>query len=687
MMMRICENKRFQKLMKNHYKKWIVLAAVPAVLVTAAGIGLHRWGLEHAKFMSGGQPHPANCIPCHVTPQRKGPVAALFNRTYLSPLKLAITPDGSAVLATAQESDLLLVYDLADEKVTARIPVGARPHTVVVDKAGDRAYVSNHWTNTVSVVDLRKLQVTDTLLVGSGPSGLDLTPDGRYLYVANSFTSDVSVIDLESGEEIRRLSAGNFPVGVKCSPDGRWVYVSNRRSNPVPFRTPPKTELTLIDAHTRRVAERKLLESAYIMENVTFTPSGDLALMTIIRPKNLVPSAQVEQGWMINQGFAVIETGPGGRVAQLLLDEPNSFYADPYDVVVSPDGRRAYVSHGGVDRISVVDLDAVRELMAGASEEQLRAYANDMGLSSRYVLGRIPTLHNPRGLALSPDGNRLYVAERFSDEIAVIDADRMERIAGFDLGGPKTVTMVRHGARLFYNSGGTFHGQYSCSTCHPDGHEDGLTWDLTGMGRDLENTISLLDVNNTSPFKWNGKNVSIYMQCGMRFSRFVTRTESYNTRDLNALVGYIHRELRQHPNPYQLPGGQLTEAQQRGREIFERTHDNYGREIPVRERCVTCHPVPYFTDRTRADVGTIFETDNPMPFDTPKLNNIAFSAPYLHDGRATTLEEIWTVYGEKDKHGIVNDMTKMQLNDLIEYLRSIGPAETYTRNQIKHGKL
>lgn len=673
--------------MKRNTKKWIILAGIPVSLIGIAVYILHLWGLEHAKFMSGGQPHPSNCIPCHVTLQRTGLVASLLNRQYLSPLKLAVTPDGQTILATAQESDLLLVYGLGADKVVKRIPVGERPHSVVIDKEGRYAYVSNHWSGTVSVVNLEEGSEAGTLTVGHGPSGLDLTPDGRYLYVANSFNSDVSVVNLETREEIRRLSAGNFPVGVKCSPDGKLVYVTSRRSNPVPFRTPPRTELTVIDADTRRVAERKILESAYIMENVTFTPSGDLALLTIIRPKNLVPSAQVEQGWMINQGFAVVETGPGGRIAQLLLDEPNSFYADPYDVVVSPDGRRAYVSHGGVDRISVIDLDAVRALMAGATDDQLRAFANDMGLSSRFVISRIRTQHNPRGLVLSSDGSRLYCAERFSDAVAVIDTDIMERIAGLDLGGPKTVTMVRHGARLFYNSGGTFHGQYSCSTCHPDGHEDGLTWDLTGMGRDLENTISLLDVNNTSPFKWNGKNVSIYMQCGMRFSRFVTRTESYNTRDLNALVGYIHRDLRNHPNPYQLPGGELTEAQQRGKELFERTHDNYGREIPERDRCVTCHPAPYFTDRTRADVGTIFETDNPIPFDTPKLNNIAFSAPYLHDGRAATLEEIWTVYGEEDKHGVVNDMTKMQLNDLIEYLRSIGPAETYTRNQIKHGKL
>jgi cytochrome c peroxidase len=52
------------------------------------------------------------------------------------------------------------------------------------------------------------------------------------------------------------------------------------------------------------------------------------------------------------------------------------------------------------------------------------------------------------------------------------------------------------------------------------------------------------------------------------------------------------------------------------------------------------------------------------------LTNIALTAPYLHDGSAHSLEEIWTVYNHTDKHGRTNDLTKDELNDLIEYLRT-----------------
>ena len=46
-------------------------------------------------------------------------------------------------------------------------------------------------------------------------------------------------------------------------------------------------------------------------------------------------------------------------------------------------------------------------------------------------------------------------------------------------------------------------------------------------------------------------------------------------------------------------------------------------------------------------------------------------APYLHDGRAKTLEEIWTIYQKDDKHGVSSYWSKEQLNDLVEYLKTI----------------
>ena len=69
-------------------------------------------------------------------------------------------------------------------------------------------------------------------------------------------------------------------------------------------------------------------------------------------------------------------------------------------------------------------------------------------------------------------------------------------------------------------------------------------------------------------------------------------------------------------------------------------------------------------------MGTKQALDRQGKFDVPHLNNIYDSAPYLHNGMANTLEEIWDV-DPYDTHGYTNDMTKDQLNDLIEYLKTL----------------
>lgn len=656
------------------------------MLLIFALIQGYRYSTKHVAKVNAGQPHPLNCISCHVYPQRNGLIAEYLNEEYLSPLNITVSPKGDRLYVTAQDGDALLIVDPDQRKVISKIEVGKFPHSVVLSKDSKTAYVSNQWSYNIYVIDLEKNLITDTLIAGIGPAGMVIDEENN-LYVANTYSSDMSIINLNTGEEIRRLMTGNRPMSIALSPDGNDVYISSRRSIDVPYRTEPKTEITIADTKSQRIIERRYFSSAHIMENVAVTPQGDLAIVTLIRPKNLVPSVQIEQGWMINHGIGIIETAKDGRVVQFLLDEPNAFYPDPFDVVISPDGNKAYVSHSGADIVSVIDINEIRKLLSGGTDADIAAYANHMGLSSRYVIKRIQTGPNPKGLALSPDGRKLYVAERYADRISVIDTESYETLEFIDLGGPKKTTVTRKGARLFTNASHTFHNQFSCYTCHPDGHEDGLIYDLTGTGRDLANVQTLRDLHGTSPFKWNGKNVSIYMQCGMRFSKFVTRTESFSPDNLDALVAYILQELTHPPNPYQLESNQLTSYQQRGKMIFERTITNGGTPIPVGNRCITCHPAPNFTNRRVSDVGTGLSNDVFQQFDSPNLNNVYESAPYLHDGRAATLEEIWTKFNDEDQHGVANDMTKDQLNDLIEYLKCLGPARTYDGVEILKSEL
>ncbi len=72
-------------------------------------------------------------------------------------------------------------------------------------------------------------------------------------------------------------------------------------------------------------------------------------------------------------------------------------------------------------------------------------------------------------------------------------------------------------------------------------------------------------------------------------------------------------------------------------------------------------------------LGAYFYMDAGLPsavFDAPHLTNIAYSAPYLHNGASHTLDEIWTRFNMVNRHGATTDLTRQQLNDLIAYLKS-----------------
>jgi len=657
--------------MKRHY---ILLLTVGLLIL----IGLilvprgHRLARAHVNSKTAVEDHPLLCTSCHLHHQKEGLIANLVNADYFSPLNLAVSKDGSRLYVVAQDGDCVLVIDTEKRKVLHKIKVGDQPHSVILDKTEEFAYVSNQWSDNVSVVNLAELKVTDTLKTGSGPAGLILSANGRFLYVVNSYASSISVIDLQTREERKRLTAGNNPTGIELSPTGKVLYVTSRRALIAPYGDTLMTELTEANDSSQRIVAHKNIESAYLMENIAFTPTGDLAIMTLIRPKNLVPSIQVEKGFMMTHGIGIVEQKTG-RVVQLLLDEPNAYYPDPFDIVVSPDGKRAFVSHSGVNTISVVDIDAIRNLIAESTPEMLKTYENNLGISSRYVVTRIPTGANPKGLVLSSDGKRLYVAEHLEDRITVINTESLEIENTIDLGGPRRITVNRQGRRLFNNAGHTFQNQYSCYTCHPDEHEDGLVYNMASkdMGRNLTNTQSLRDIGETPPYKWSGKNQTVYKQDGMRFSTVLTRTEQFSYKDLDAISAYIMTGIPYPPNLLFNPTGELNAAQLRGKAVFERSKDNFGNDIPENNRCITCHAGPYYTNLKLADVKTLAASDDSILFDTPHLNNIYASAPYLHDGRAKTLEEIWTIYGKADKHGLANDMTKNQLNDLIEYLKSL----------------
>ena len=283
--------------------------------------------------------------------------------------------------------------------------------------------------------------------------------------------------------------------------------------------------------------------------------------------------------------------------------------------------------------------------------------------------------------------NVIQVGEQRSQLLGV-EALRAEKIlgdAGAALRGEVGVLAIpfvgrrftnppqRRGEQLFHAAKYCFQGQFACATCHPNSHLDGLAWNLETpqLGRDRVANRTLRGIRETAPYKWNGRNPDLATQCGPRIAKFLFRSEGFNAQELESLVTYVS-SIALAPNRHLATDRQLTDAQERGKAIFYRQSTNDGREIPVEKRCDTCHPAEtHYTARFSTDVGSATKFDTSGVFDIPQLERVYEDAPYLHNGEALTLEEIWTVYNNHDTHGVTSDLSKEQLNDLIEFLKTL----------------
>ncbi len=586
---------------------------------------------------------------------------------YLTPVELKFSPDGSKLYVVCEDDDSLLAVDVRAQHVLAKVKVGHKPKDIATSPDGKTLYVTNEWDDTVSEIDAASFSVRRTLPTGWGPVGVTTDRTGKVLYVANSVGNDVSVLDLTAGVELKRLASWRSPHNLLLSRDGRRVYVANILGHLGSPNEPPVSELTVIDTEKQRVSERIQIPGVLELRHIAEAPGtkGGYLLVPVMRPKNLNPLIQVAGGWILTHGMVVVKVGgtdgvtpEKSSVTQILLDDVDQYFAGTNGVAFTPDGRLALVTSSEADTVSAIDTAKLERRLREVPAEEL---ANRLDSAKEIVARRLETGANPTGIAISRDGRSAYVVNRLGDSLTVVDIARQQVRGTIDLGGPKELSKLRRGEQMFHAARFCFQGQFACSTCHPDNHIDGVAWNLETpqLGRDRVANRTLRGIAETAPYKWNGHNPDLETQCGPRIAKFLFHSEGFNAAQLSDLVAFI-KAIPLPPNRHLAADGQLTPAQEHGRAIF------------FQKSCDNCHtPATHYTARTSFDVGTATKYDTSGLFDVPQLDRIVQRPPYLHSGEALSLEELWTIYNPQDRHGVTSDMSKEDLNDLIEFLKSL----------------
>jgi YVTN family beta-propeller protein len=575
------------------------------------------------------------------------------------------TVGNSRVWVVNQDNNSVSVFDAVTYARLAEIAVGLAPRSVALAPDG-RAWVVNKDAATISIVSPTSLSVAETLTLpfGSQPFGIVFSPAANRAYVVLSGSGSLLALDGTTGAQVGMLAVGANARHVTIDGAGANLYVSR-------FVTPAQPGESLGVVQTQGAGGEVLVVDA-----------NALSLeQTIVLQHSNKPDAE-NQGAGVPNYLGAVAIAPDGSTGVVPSKQDNigrgtlrsgvnlnfqntvRAISSRLDLVGNVEDHARRIDHDNAGLASAAVYDRFGIYLFVALETSREVAVVDAYASTE--LFRIDTGRAPQGLALSPDGRRLYVSNFMDRTVDAYDLSQLQDTGQWTaprLASRATVTTERLaanvllGKQLFYDARDTRlarDGYISCASCHSEGGADGRTWDLTGMGEGLRNTISLRGTaaahgrahwssNFDEVQDFEGQIRSLAGGTGlMTDAAFNTGTRSQPlgdpkagvSADLDALAAYVASLNEFVLSPYRTSAGALTTEAQTGRSIFKR------------ENCAACHTGAAFSDSSTNvlhDIGTLKPTSGmrlgaPLTgIDTPTLRSVWQTAPYLHDGSAPTI--------------------------------------------------
>ncbi len=529
-------------------------------------------------------------------------------------------------------------------KLLRSYPVNETPTGILLD--GDKAYVTTFETEgKLQVLSLASGEVEAAITTGSGACHPMFGADKNFVYVCNQFEGSVSEVDLSGRKVSRKVKVLREPKSAVFSKDGKYMYVTN-------FLPAQRADVDYVAACVSvvemegftKVKDIKLANGSNALRGICIAPDGKYVYVSHNLGRFAVPTSQLQQGWMNTSAFSVIDADKQEFVGAVVVDEPERGAAGIWSIAC--DNDNIYISHSGTHEVSVIDHPALRE--------KFDAYPNkamlDYDLNFLYgIRERISLQGNgPRCMTLA--GGKLFIPTYFADVLNVMDTDTRE-ITAVELNPGRTESDINKGEKYFNDASHCFQNWQSCNGCHPgDARTDGMNWDLMNDGvGNPKNCKSMLFSHVTPPNMISGirAHAEAAVRAGYNFIQFFDVSEE----DAVCVDEYL-KSLRPVPSPY-LVNGELSDLAKEGRKVFDKL------------KCGECHSGPYYTDMKYHRIGEDVEFEK--GWDTPTLREVWRTAPYLFDGRAATMEEVFEVH----KHGIDKKVSKKDIEALVEYVNSL----------------
>ena len=605
---------------------------------------------------------------------------------YKGPIDLCPTKDGKTIYVVNKDSSEIAVLNTAEDKIVKTLSLGNNffPHGVALSADEKTVYVTGGGSKgRVLAVNPATGKITKTVPAGHTPTAAALSPDGTKLFVSNQFTNDVGEYRLPDLTLTRTINVVREPRAIVVTKDGKYVLAAN--SIPLmPTNFPDDenadiyvaAEISVINVANGETKSILLPNGSGSLHGMCVSPDGRYVYITEIIARFLLPTTQVERGWMNTAGIAVIDTTKlesetHGFVNSVLIDDVDLGAANPWGITTSADGKKIYVAVAGTSELITIDaVEMHKKLDAEAEKKAAGTYGTEVSDNLAFLAGlKVRTKLPGKGArAVTVAGNNIYVGMYFSDTLQKLDQTPL-RPTEIPLGPAPAWTPERRGEVWWNDATLCFQHWQSCASCHPDARMDGYNWDLLNDGQgNPKNARSLLLSNKTTPSMWEAvrdnkektgwdteKQGIECIRTGFKWILFTVPDEA-KCKDIDA---YLAAE-KPEPSPSAADGKGSAKAA-RGKKIFE----------DPKIGCATCHPAPLFTDQKMHDVNTRCYYDRTSQFDTPTLIEVWRTAPYLHDGRYVNMRDVFKLGLHGDVAGDVGGLTDAQIDELVEYIMSL----------------
>ncbi len=559
-------------------------------------------------------------------------------------VEIALTGKGDVLLAQKGTKQIDL-FSGDGKQLIRSFALDETPTGIIAE--GDRAYITTFETKgMLHFLNLASGAIEESISVGHGACYPVFNRDRQTIFVCNQFANTVSEVNIKQRKVVRTTRVLREPRAAVVSNDGKHLFVANFLPDERADSDTITACVSVIEIKTfRRVKDIRLVNGSNALRDMCITPDGKYIYVTHNLGRFTVPTSQLQQGWMNTSAFSIIDVEQQKFLGAILVDEPERGAAGVWGIRCNQ--QSIYVAHSGTHDYSVINHQAMLEkFLAYPNKEQL-----DYDLRFLYGLRqRIPLEGNgPRKIFLTED--KLYIPTYFADILNIIDLTTNEPTTVV-LNPGRTETKEQSGEKYFNDAMKCFQNWQSCNGCHPgDARMDGLNWDLMNDGiGNPKNCKSLLYSHVTPPSMISGirESAELAVRMGFRMIQFFDIDE-----ESAACVDEYLKSLRPMPSPY-LVNGQLSKKAQAGRKVFDRLN------------CGHCHSGPYFTDMKMHRIGDNIEFEK--GWDTPTLIEVWRTAPYLFNGAAETMNEVFT----KFKHGIVNKkVSPKEIEAMVEYVNSL----------------